>query len=1232
MIRSFLLTALACFVAGAEARAQRVLDFTVEQDGKVVLRSQYLDDGTAKASDAWRDNLQAEPRAEPEIAEITPINERPLRAHLKGSIVLTLKAGDETLASVKLEELRLVRKTAETKKWHLETNEVYRAAFDARLSDDYVGTTYFKRLTDPFSFRGKDYPGENWWFVLVPVLAIGALFVVWMYIKDSQSISWYFAVLLGIMRATVYGLLAYMFLLPTFKETRNWKPRQPPMLEERSRVVLLLDVSDSMGISDDPSTASNRTSRLKKVIEYITDENVVFMRKLLENNPVYIYRFATRLDNEVHAFTLGPKDAGNPKGPQVPTQFAMAKRKDTGAEEVVKLAPWGEQDWINFVTYTDFKSWLTHGLSKEGAQAVVVEMGEGVGNAEWAEGFQKQSVDEMVMRMKLEGPDATAFRGNFNNLLTRVSLARTITKGTNVTDSVRAAFESERRNRLEGIIVFSDGRSNVGADARAGKGQEENFINPAIEDLYRQSKKDNIPIISVGIGQVRVIKKVRITDLQAPDQTVPDDAYKILVEIDGENLTGVEIPVFLEMFPPDSTTPFLLPSKVTFDRGDPPHGQAKWTIDPAKILDLVSEEDKALVQDSLKPLKAGPPEFKEGAWKVRAFTPKISEEGKPDPKAKIESDLTTIRVEKKSVRALVMCAAPNRDFQFLLNQLMRDKADVSVYVQNDAGQFLDGKSITYLDDKYRHLKEFPNRLVLGDEVVDKPEAQWLNLAKYDVIIAFDPDWTLLTAEQCRMIDTWILLQAGGLLHVAGPINTKKMTYPENIEKLKPLLECFPVELADYDQKMAAREQNKPRRLEFPGVAPDFEFLRLDDNFPDELISGWEPFFTGRKTREEAMNAELKNGFYDYYPIKRAKVGSTIVARYMEPNVADNTFDKQEPPYLVTYKYGQGYTALLGSSEMWRMNKQNVVFFERFWVKMSRFLASGSRKKQSRRGRILMSKNFAAGDTLRITAQLLDANSKGLPASERPQLTIKPDVLDSYATIEPKKDGPKVDADPEVAARKREEYHQSLTRILRMDAQTGKGEDDPEEGYFQLENFLAAKDYPPGVWRVEIKIPNSSETLSQKFIITKSLPPELNDVRPDMFSLAAISADVEDLKPRFTTKLDVFEKLRDRAFTAPNLVGKRMAFNFDDQKSLDLIPECMRNSSFQVQNPMTEPEYEMTRITPRWFNGPELPRGITSWYDRSMNQPERTHTVALWMLVCIGLLSLEWLTRKLLKLA
>ncbi len=58
-------------------------------------------------------------------------------------------------------------------------------------------------------------------------------------------------------------------------------------------------------LSDDP-TSARPTTRLAKVMNYLSDEKVGFIKDLLDKNPVYVYRFGNRLDEESQLIEKGP--------------------------------------------------------------------------------------------------------------------------------------------------------------------------------------------------------------------------------------------------------------------------------------------------------------------------------------------------------------------------------------------------------------------------------------------------------------------------------------------------------------------------------------------------------------------------------------------------------------------------------------------------------------------------------------------------------------------------------------------------------------------------------------------------------------------------------------------------------------------------------------------------------------------------------------------------------------
>src|SRR5260370_34568392 len=75
--------------------------------------------------------------------------------------------------------------------------------------------SFHRRLAEPFptSVFGSD-SGRLWLAVLIPILAVAFVYVVIMYVRDARRIGVLWAGLLGLLRTTIYLVLAYVFLLP----------------------------------------------------------------------------------------------------------------------------------------------------------------------------------------------------------------------------------------------------------------------------------------------------------------------------------------------------------------------------------------------------------------------------------------------------------------------------------------------------------------------------------------------------------------------------------------------------------------------------------------------------------------------------------------------------------------------------------------------------------------------------------------------------------------------------------------------------------------------------------------------------------------------------------------------------------------------------------------------------------------------------------------------------------
>jgi hypothetical protein len=1025
----------------------------------------------------------------------------------------------------------------------------------------YESEFVFRRLTESFKIFGVEKDGRLWLIILAAVLLVGVAFIVWMYIKDSRTVRWYWSVPLAGLRTLVYALLALMFLMPAKQGYER--------AEKRSRVVIVFDVSDSMSqISDDAPGArgGKPATRLAKVMDYLSDEKVGFVKQLLDKNPVYVYRFGNRLDEESQLLQKGPD------GEPIPIHKVA---RSNGANEPVDGNAWRNDDWQAFANY-DFKPWLLRGLSDQGALHVKQTKawdGNAVGNADWA--IKWHDAKEEAIPAGLSPDDAAALNFNRDRLLARVEVARSIGNSTNVPDSLLALVNRETGNMVQGIIVFSDGQSNLGT---AGA-----LTNPAIDDLRIRAKREQIPIFTVVIGSEHKSVNVRITDVQAPEQTPPDEGFKVIVEVDGDGLPGKKTPVELEIKPKEKEDASVrIPGELTFQPGEPPHGQVEFTIDPTtdKLPDLLRD-------------KENPKAMIEGEWLIRAITPRV--EGERFQDKEHVSDWVRVKVMKKPARILVICSAPNRDVQFLITQLLRDKADMSLYVQNTGGK--EGL-INLLEEKERQLTRFPDHANVETASTEPVDVKWYNIANYDVIVSFDFDWSELTLEQTQMVRTWVDLQAGGLLFVAGHIFTKHLARPDNDDKFKPITDILPVLPGDPDLAAAKRTADQPWRLDFENLGGDLDFMKLDDTLP-QIETAWELFFTGREEKDD--KARVIRGFFNYFPCRDMKPVATPIARFPDPNSIKMP-DGKQPPWLAVMQYGQGRTGWVGSPEIWRLRQYKEEYFERFWTKFIRYLGAGSRRKQSRRGRILMSSTVGTGGYLRVTAEILDPSLQPADPKTEPKITFRPIELEKYpAEIEALKGD-------ETIAKAKAKFHEKFTQEFRM----APKKETPWKGYFNIAKLASMEKFPPGSWRVEVEIPSSTDTLKQKFEVRKSNP-ELDVTRPDVKSMYQMASPVADMQVSDATLAASLQRL-----ATSGADGKRLAFKFGDDESLKLIPQCFKTDIKTARNRGAVEDY--------WDKGITLPHFLTSWYN---DKPQR---LSFGLLLVVGLLSVEWLTRKLLKLA
>ncbi len=985
----------------------------------------------------------------------------------------------------------------------------------------------------------REVDGELlWWILSVGILICGSVMTVLFYIKDSHTIGLW-AVLLAPLRICVYLTLLACFLLPAIQ---TWEET-----EKRSRVLIVIDVSPSITvISDEVSRVPGvkPKTRIGKVLDFLTDDTVKFIANLTEKNPVYLYRFGTRLDDTSDEFATGSKG-------------------------------WSRAEWDAWASY-DFKPYALKGLSNDG-RAEVEKMpawkaGE-PGVADWATAFAK-ATDAEVVPPNLGEEDKKILATNRALLEKRVDVARSLVLGTNVPDSLLTAVNRESSNMVQGIIVFSDGRSNLGSESTIG-------------DLRDRASREKIPIFTIAVGEKRENIAIAITDLGAPDSTQPDEPQKIIVEVDGiglQNQTAlVRLGLYLPGRDPKKDPPtHTLEKEVTFAPGDPPHGMIEFTLDADEL--AKDESGKQLVEDSKKVGRVK--QLRAGTWQLVAKVARDKREIFADEDH--VSPTRIIQVVDKPVRILMIASGPNREYQTLRTLLVREmgekRAEVSIYLQTEGG--IAGEIVQDVPPE-RLLTKFPDRLDTTKKIVaDTPEgklAKWYNLDEYDLIIAFDFDWNekdkgnqLRIADQTiKNVETWVNNLGGGFLLVAAPLHTFQFARIEDDGRLKPLLNVLPVVPDDIVVVNQRGVPRTPRRLNLKPTT-EADLLKLeDDGRQDKPTAGWEKFFIGSDKPGEELN--LKRGFFSFYPVKAVKPGATVLAEFVD--VGDQNAAKMQP-YFVVSQAGTGRTGFLGSGETYRLRSADTNYFDRFWLKLTRYL-SAKREAKAARGRILLNKEFTAGGPIRLQARVLQPSGEAYaqnainPKFKVTQFNANGDQLKILGPYELK---------PRLSGEK-------------------------FEGYYTGQVTADAKQFPHGEFRYKatVEVPDSpGDTLDAEFLIRKS-DPELDETRPDFAAMERLAGTVDEVRG----KLNDAVKLQKLMGNSPDASKAKLTMKLSETEKIAIIPDCMDKKFNKQRNlggidDLWDDEYEPTGWIHKTAHELLLP---SSSLDQKINGHLRVGTLA-----------------------
>ncbi|MGC4004364.1 MAG: hypothetical protein QM811_15115 [Pirellulales bacterium] len=421
-----------------------------------------------------------------------------------------------------------------------------------------------------------------------------------------------------------------------------------------------------------------------------------------------------------------------------------------------------------------------------------------------------------------------------------------------------------------------------------------------------------------------------MSDFRAPPRVYPDDKFQItaLIQATGVKGNNAEIKLYVK----DA-------EKGTRDDGNPGELVASENIV------LRNGEDVAFNYESPGVSKAGRRTY---SLVIEGLNDDVNPS---DNRARMDVEI----VERKN-RVLLLAGGPTREYQFLRNQLRRDKfTEVDVILQNAEP----GIS----QDAHKILDEFPRTL---KALTGTKNSEGQDEGGYDAIVAFDPDWRRLDAEQLDALDQWLARESGGLVVVAGPVYMDGWL-EDNDEKLKKVRGFYPVQ---FDRRLLAIDNSKfvneiPWPMEFTPEGLGADFLWLGST-GDESKQSWDEF----------------SGVYGFYQVSKPKPGAMVYGYFSNPDVSLTG----KPIYMAEQFWGAGRVFYMGSGEMWRLRELGEGYFEQFYTKLIRHVSQGRLLRGSRLGSLLLDRDrYVQGSTIPIRAQLQNLQQQPLDV---PDVTVE----------------------------------------------------------------------------------------------------------------------------------------------------------------------------------------------------------------------------------------------------
>jgi hypothetical protein len=307
-----------------------------------------------------------------------------------------------------------------------------------------------------------------------------------------------------------------------------------------------------------------------------------------------------------------------------------------------------------------------------------------------------------------------------------------------------------------------------------------------------------------------------------------------------------------------------------------------------------------------------------------------------------------LKVVDEKTRVLFVDNYPRWEYRKLKNALIRDHSV-------EAWCFLQSAD-----------PDFPQECTAGLEPLVELPRTMQELCKYDVVIFGDVDpfgagfsnVPGVAEEIHRNIVSFVEEVGGGFTLIAGKRDSPKRY------RMTELMKILPVVLEDQELlSMDISLRTEPFRLKVTPQGRDHPIMKLDHDSQKNLNLWEDPDGSG----------DGLAGLYWFYPVKRAKSSATVLAVHpRESNKYGNL------PVITVQPCGRGRSLFVATDETWSW--RYIVgdkYFYTFWRAAIRYLRGGKLVGGKRFTVKTDKPKYSIGETVKITARMLDQDYRPL---------------------------------------------------------------------------------------------------------------------------------------------------------------------------------------------------------------------------------------------------------------